>query len=126
MRGVDAAFDLNTGDDLLEAETIMQDVLQRRLRVCGPAHQDTRYSESQLSNVREELAEFEPVGDLADWASAEDPTSEETYYFNAKTGARSWTRPGPRVLRDKLAVANVAFRHVDPVQGPPPSPRDKT
>ena len=39
MRSVDATrFHPNTGDDLLEAETILQDVIQRRRRVFGPAH----------------------------------------------------------------------------------------
>ena len=45
-------FDLNTGDDLLEAETIMEDVVQRRRRVFGRAHPDTRLSESHLSHMR--------------------------------------------------------------------------
>ena len=44
-------FHLNTGDDLLEAETIMQDVVQRRRRVFGPAHPETRSCESILSAV---------------------------------------------------------------------------
>ena len=48
--------DLNTGDDLLEAETIMQDVVQRRRRVFGPAHPDTRFAEGALSLMREDLA----------------------------------------------------------------------
>ena len=55
--GIDAAstrpdFDQSTGDDLLEAETIMQDVVQRRRRVFGPAHPDTLEAERGLSNVR--------------------------------------------------------------------------
>ena len=45
-------LDLNTGDDLLEAETIMQDVVQRRRRVFGPAHPDTRHAETALSGMR--------------------------------------------------------------------------
>ena len=48
-------FDLNTGDDLLEAETIMQDVVQRRRRVFGPAHPDTLRAEGSLSHAREAL-----------------------------------------------------------------------
>ena len=44
--------DLNTGDDLLEAQTIMQDVVQRRRRVFGPAHPDTRISENALFRTR--------------------------------------------------------------------------
>ena len=56
-RGVDATrFYLNTGDDLLEAETIMQDVVQRRRRVFGPTHPDTRLAENGLSEVRRALA----------------------------------------------------------------------
>ena len=43
---------LNTGDDLLEAETILQDVVQRRRRVFGPAHPDTLRVEEALSDVR--------------------------------------------------------------------------
>ena len=56
-RGVDATrFYLNTGDDLLEAETIMQGVVERRRRVFGRAHPYTRVSEDELSNVRAKLA----------------------------------------------------------------------
>ena len=49
-------FDRNAGDDLLEAETIMQDVVQRRRRVFGPAHPETHLSETVLSQVRAKLA----------------------------------------------------------------------
>ena len=49
-------FDLNTGDDLLEAETIIQDVVQRRRRVYGPAHPDTLNAEAYLSSVHARLA----------------------------------------------------------------------
>ena len=49
-------FDLNTGDDLLEAESIMQDVVRRRRRVFGPAHPETRAAETLLSDVCVELA----------------------------------------------------------------------
>ena len=45
-----------TGDDLLEAETIMQDVTQRRRRVSGPAHPHTLHAEILLSAVRRKLA----------------------------------------------------------------------
>mmetsp|Transcript_4645 Transcript_4645/g.14060 ORF Transcript_4645/g.14060 Transcript_4645/m.14060 type:complete len:164 (-) Transcript_4645:38-529(-) len=45
----------STRDDLLEAESIMQDVVQRRRRVFGPAHPHTKLSESLLSYVRERL-----------------------------------------------------------------------
>ena len=34
----------------------MQDVVQRRRRVFGPAHPDTRYTENVLSKAREALA----------------------------------------------------------------------
>ena len=50
----------NTGDDILEAETIIQDVIQRRRRVFGPAHPQTHDAEQALSLVREKLAQ--PVG----------------------------------------------------------------
>ena len=50
------AFDLNTGDDLIEAETVMQDVVQRRRRVFGPAHPDTLHAEKALSLARTRLA----------------------------------------------------------------------
>ena len=43
--------DPNTGDDLLEAETIMRDVVQRRRRVFGPAHPDTLRAEGLLSKL---------------------------------------------------------------------------
>ena len=49
-------FDLNTGDDLLEAETILQDVVQRQRRVFGPAHPETLRTERNLSKVRAKLA----------------------------------------------------------------------
>ena len=45
-----------TRDDLREAETIMQDVLQRRRRVFGPAHPKTTWCEGELARVREALA----------------------------------------------------------------------
>ena len=48
---------LNLGDDVLEAETIMQDVVQRRRRVFGPAHPDTLWAEENLSVVRGRLAD---------------------------------------------------------------------
>ena len=57
MRGVEATvWYLNTGDDLLEAETIMQDVVQRRRRVFGPTHPDAVQAERTLSVVRKILA----------------------------------------------------------------------
>ena len=49
-------FDPNTGDDLLAAESIMQDVVQRRRRVFGPAHPETVLAERSLSDVRYGLA----------------------------------------------------------------------
>ena len=53
-RGVDAIrFHLNTGDDLLEAETLMEDVVQRRRRVFGHAHPSV---ETFLSEVHAKLA----------------------------------------------------------------------
>ena len=56
-RCVDATrFNVNTGDDLLEAESIMQDVVQRRRRVFGPAHPDTLEAERALSLARAGLA----------------------------------------------------------------------
>ena len=56
-RCVDATrFNVNTGDDLLEAESILQDVVQRRRRVFGPAHPETGDAEDMLSHVRETLA----------------------------------------------------------------------
>ena len=49
-------FDPNTGDDLLEAESIMQGVVQRRRRVFGPTHPHTRHCEGALTSVRARLA----------------------------------------------------------------------
>ena len=49
-------FDLHTGDDLLEALTITQDMLQRRRRVFGRAHPETRRAEATLEFVRAKLA----------------------------------------------------------------------
>ena len=46
----------HTGDDFLEAETIMRDVVQRRRRVFGSAHPDTLLSERTLSQVHAGLA----------------------------------------------------------------------
>ena len=43
---------LITGDDLLEAVTLMEDVVQRRRRVFGPAHPQTRNSEAALCVMR--------------------------------------------------------------------------
>ena len=48
VRGV---IDPNTGDDLLEAVTIMQDVVKRRRRVFGPTHPDTILAEEILSKT---------------------------------------------------------------------------
>ena len=42
----------NAGDDLLEAETILQDVVKRRRRVFGPAHPDTLKAERVLSTTQ--------------------------------------------------------------------------
>ena len=47
-RHLHSIFDLNAGKDLLEAETILQDVIQRRRRVFGPAHPETRTAEFEL------------------------------------------------------------------------------
>ena len=44
-----------TRDDLLEAETVLQDTVQRLRRVLGPAHPDTRTSEGALSHARVKL-----------------------------------------------------------------------
>ena len=49
-------FDLNTGDDLLEAGTIMEDVVQRRRRIFGRTHPLTRNAEGALSKMHTELA----------------------------------------------------------------------
>jgi len=49
-------FNLDTGDDLLEAETILLEVVKRRRRVFGPTHPDTLLSERDLSNARVKLA----------------------------------------------------------------------
>ena len=43
------AFDLDTGDDLFEADRIMQDVVQRRRRVFGPAHPETLRAEQEYA-----------------------------------------------------------------------------
>ena len=43
-------------DDLLEAETIMQGVVQRRRQVFGPAHPRTLLAERALSRARAKLA----------------------------------------------------------------------
>ena len=45
-----------TRDDLLEAETILQDVVQRRRRIFGPAHPDTLLAEELLFAARANLA----------------------------------------------------------------------
>ena len=50
---------INTGDDLLDAETIMQDVVERRRRVFGTAHPETRSAETALSNVHAKLAHID-------------------------------------------------------------------
>ena len=42
--------------DLLEAETIMSDVVQRRRRVFGPAHPETIIAQKNLSRIRANLA----------------------------------------------------------------------
>ena len=56
FHGVDATvFHPNTGDDLFEAETIMQDVVQRRRRVFGPTHPETVFAETRCSEVREKI-----------------------------------------------------------------------
>jgi len=46
-----------TRDDLLEAETIMQDNVQRRRQVFGPAHPETLHAEAMLSQARALLAQ---------------------------------------------------------------------
>ena len=46
-----------THDELREAETIMQDVVQRRHRVFGATHPATRTSETALARIRAKLAD---------------------------------------------------------------------
>jgi len=53
-------------DDLLEAETILQDVLRRRRRVFGPAHPHTRACEFALSRVRAKPASAPSLGLIFD------------------------------------------------------------
>ena len=60
---------VETGNDVLEAETIMQDVAQRRRRVSGPAHPDTLSAEKMLSIVRERLGQMREQNGQADWPS---------------------------------------------------------
>jgi len=55
-RHLHSIFDLNAGKDLLEAETILQDVVSRRQRVFGPAHPKTLEAEGGLAFVRKNLA----------------------------------------------------------------------
>ena len=38
---------------MLEAETIVRDVVQRRRRIMGPSHPKTLHAEEMLSHVRE-------------------------------------------------------------------------
>ena len=52
-------FYLDTGDDLREAESIIQHVFQRTRRVLGPAHPDTLRVEGMLSYMREEKPQSE-------------------------------------------------------------------
>ena len=56
-------FDLNTGDDLLEAETIMQDVARRRRRVFGPVHPQTLHAEAHLFKLQSARRNREGPGD---------------------------------------------------------------
>mmetsp|Transcript_17168 Transcript_17168/g.52155 ORF Transcript_17168/g.52155 Transcript_17168/m.52155 type:complete len:133 (+) Transcript_17168:359-757(+) len=44
-----------TREDLLEADIMVQDVLKRRRRILGPAHEDTLKAESVLSGLRKFL-----------------------------------------------------------------------
>merc|ERR1712129_328270 len=46
----------HTRDDLLEAEAILQDVAQRRRLVFGPAHPETRRTDTNLSKTRAQLS----------------------------------------------------------------------
>ena len=50
--------------DLLEAEAILQDVLEMRRHVFGLLHKNTRNVEKDLREVREELANLLYVVDL--------------------------------------------------------------
>jgi len=50
-----------TRDDLREAETIMQDVLQRRRRVFGPAHPLTAWCEAELARVLARVREAHAI-----------------------------------------------------------------
>ena len=51
---------ITAGDELLEAETIMRDVVQRRRRVFGPTHPDAVYAETSFSKVRLKLRASSP------------------------------------------------------------------
>ena len=48
-------LDVNTGDDLLLAETITQGVVERRRRINGPTDRVTVENEALLAAVREKL-----------------------------------------------------------------------
>ena len=61
-RAVSRPIDLNTGDDLLEAENIMQDNVQRWRRVFGPAHPETRRAEDLLNQVHSNQKWLTSVG----------------------------------------------------------------
>ena len=65
MASTQPRFDLNTGDDLLEAETIMKDVVQRRRRIFGPAHPDTLRALTRMRDVRAKLAILTQVASLS-------------------------------------------------------------
>ena len=47
---------INAGDSMLEAETMVQDVVQRRRRVFGPSHPSTENAEDAMSYLRKQLA----------------------------------------------------------------------
>lgn len=59
MRSV---FNLNAGDGVLEAVSIMENVVKRSRRVFGPAHPSTVEAEDVLSNARDCLAIFDSDG----------------------------------------------------------------
>ena len=55
-------MDLNTGDflgDFLEAKALMEDVVQRRRRVFGPAHPSTVDAEHSLTLTIQFLRQFD-------------------------------------------------------------------
>eukprot|EP00537_Pseudo-nitzschia_pungens_P011057 CAMPEP_0172385446 /NCGR_PEP_ID=MMETSP1061-20121228/3118_1 /TAXON_ID=37318 /ORGANISM="Pseudo-nitzschia pungens, Strain cf. pungens" /LENGTH=1522 /DNA_ID=CAMNT_0013114481 /DNA_START=89 /DNA_END=4660 /DNA_ORIENTATION=+ len=84
-------------DDLAEGWEEVQDPTSGNSYYVNKETQETSWEkpikESSPSSTEDDQAPSSEEPQEADWAETLDPTSGETYYYNAKTGETSWEKP---------------------------------